>query len=247
MVDNSPSDANSLQQTQVIPDSSNLESELNKIIQRLRKELNTASWHFEIYKQLNELSSTYTKEMQQAPAFWGLTREAHLLIALMLLNHFFDKKDAHLNLFGLFDFAENNLELFSEDNLNKRLNKCGRNNEIAEYNRIIINETTIQKHRQQIRTLPVSSLRKWRNSLLAHIDKSDVFRDVNVRATFQIKHVHLEKIIETVDQILNYYNVAYDCSSWARDIPLEGEIHNILRYIKTGFEQRRAGYWPGTP
>jgi hypothetical protein len=78
-------------------------------LNRLRRELNSANWHFEIYKNLSEAKNNYLEELNQSAPFWGLTMDAHALLALMLLNRFFDKEENHLSLENLLNNAEHNL------------------------------------------------------------------------------------------------------------------------------------------
>ena len=78
--------------TRPLEDIIKAEEEFSRYHEKLRSELNIVNWHFTILKYIKEIQSNYLKKLNQAPAFWGLTINAHLYAALMCLNRFFDKK-----------------------------------------------------------------------------------------------------------------------------------------------------------
>ncbi len=54
------------------------EEEFSRYHEKLRSELNIVNWHFTVLKYIKEIQNDYLKELNQAPAFWGLTINAHL-------------------------------------------------------------------------------------------------------------------------------------------------------------------------
>jgi len=218
------------------------EEQFIRCLNRLRRELNTANWHFEVYKSLKDAKKEYRKAMSQAAPFWGLTTDAHALLTLVLLNRFFDKKNRHLGVESVLSLAERNPEIFSDERFSDRLKKAGRFDRDFVDKRDRVTDQVIQLHRETLRDLPISGLRSWRNKLLAHIDKDWVVQNKDVRVTFRLNDKHIEQIIETVDNILNYYHGAYENSMWVKDIHLKNYVGNVLDLVRVGLEEKRRGY-----
>lgn len=218
------------------------EEQFGRCLNRLRRELNSANWHFEIYKSLKEAKKDYLKELNQAAPFWGLTIDAHALLTLVLLNRFFDKEDSHLSLEILFSLVVQNLYIFSDERFSDRLKKADRFDHYIVETRYRVTQEIVQSHRQTIHDLPMSGLRTWRNKLLSHIDIDWVVLDKDIRKTVSLNDTHIQKIIDTLDNILNFYHGAYDSSTWVKDLPLKNEIENVFDLIQKGFVQRKKLY-----
>lgn len=218
------------------------EEKFIRCLNRLRRELNSANWHFDIYKTLNEAKKHYLQELNQAAPFWGLTIDAHALLTLILLNRFFDKQERHLSVESLLTIAERNMNIFSDERFADRLKKADRFDEYLVTNRNQVTHETIQRHKQTVNSLPISGLRTWRNKLLAHIDKEWVMRDKDVRKTVRLNETHIQKIIDTLDDTLNYFHEAYDGSTWVKDIPLSNGIENVLDAVQKGLIERKKKY-----
>ncbi len=210
------------------------EEEFSRYHEKLRSELNIVNWHFNILKYIKEIQNDYLKELNQAPAFWGLTINAHLFSALTRLNRFFDKKEKvkHLHMNGFLDFIRDNLQIFSKQAFERRLREQGRYDNLAEkFNGRIIDEK-VEQDRQKIRNLPISNLKRWRNTVPAHIDRDYVIQKVDVAKKHPVKIKHVDQIINTLHEMLNEYCLAYDFSTHAKDLSIEHGIKYILDAVK---------------
>ncbi len=207
------------------------EEEFSKYHDRLRHELNNANWHCEIFKYFQKVKEDYLRELNQAPAFFSLTINAHLACTLMRLNKFFDKKEPHLHIHSFLDFIEQNLDIFSNENFEKRLREKGYN-ERATKHHTGVTPQIVRHHQQELNNLPISSLRRWRNTILAHIEKDTVLHSVDITKKFPINQKQIENIIDTLHEILNYYSRAYDSSTWLKGIPIERGIQYTLDAIR---------------
>jgi hypothetical protein len=216
------------------------DGQFEKCLTRLRQELNTASWHFETYVGLKEAKRDHLQEINQAAPFWALTIDAHVLLAIMILNRFLDTEEQHLSLRNLLATARQNLDIFSTERFADRLRRTGRFDEDLVEHRERVTQETIELQRQTVDDLPASDLRNWRNKLLAHISKDWVLQGRDSRAAVRINESHLRTIINTFDDILNYYHGAYNSSVWIKDIPLKNEIANVFALIQRGLAHRRG-------
>lgn len=210
-----------------------------KYHQELRGELNNANWHFIILKYLQELRGTYRKELNQAPAFFGLTMYAHLLAALVRINKFFDKNKKHLSIRKFLDFIEQNLDIFSNEAFEARMRREDR------YESYIIKghtEITLQKveeDRKKVNDLPVAHIRRWRNTILVHIEEGRVLRGIDIMKKYPVKQRQVDDIINTLDKMLNEYLVAYDASTWAKDLAVKDGIKAVVEAIRFQITETR--------
>jgi hypothetical protein len=212
----------------------NPEDEFSKYHDKLRSELNTADWHFTVFKYITEVQNNYLKELNQAPAFWSLTINAHLYTVLMCLNRFSDKKEKvkHLHMDNFLDFIEQNLDIFSRQAFERRLRTIDRYDEITARSYSKVTSEIVNQHRQKLKDLPISSLRSWRNTVLAHLDKDSVLQGVDITKKFPIKKKQIEEIIDTLDKILNYYSNAFGSSTWVRGLPIQHGIQYTLDAVR---------------
>jgi hypothetical protein len=91
------------------------EEEFSIYLEKLRSDLNKVNWNFTILNYIKGIYNDYYEELNQAPAFWSLTIDAHMYSTLTRLNRFFDKKEQvkHLHMNNFLDFVEQNLGIFS--------------------------------------------------------------------------------------------------------------------------------------
>ena len=218
------------------------EEEFVKYHERLRDEINIANWHFAIWKYLWNLHKDYIDELNRAPAFFSLTMRAHLLATAMRLNKFFDKPEDNISIYEFLNFAEQNLDIFSNQAFEKR-NRGDERYDIAV--RIHTERTPkitpelVKEHRQKIEKLPKHNLRKWRNKALAHIDKKSVLRGVDILKEYPVKIEQVDEIIDTIHDILNHYSAAYDGITWEKDLVLEPGIQEVMDSIRFKTREER--------
>ncbi len=210
------------------------EEEFSRYHEKLRHELNVVHWHFSVLKYIRRIQNNYLRELNQAPAFWGLTRNAHLNAALTRLNNFFDKRKqtTHLHMNSFLDFIEQNPDIFSNQAFERRLRKAGRYDELAENFNSEITIEKVKQDRQKLKDLPISNLRRWRHTVLSHIDRDYIAQEVDIAKQHPIKINHIDKIIDTLHEMLNEYCLAYDFSTHSKDLTIEHGIQYIVDAVR---------------
>lgn len=206
---------------------------------KLREQLNLANGNFTIYKDLANLANEYMEEINQAPDFFGFTVNAHIFLSIIRLNTFFDKRRDNLSIRKFLDFIQSNLDIFSKQNFEKRLHNKGTYDNHWVETRNEVTKDIVDNHRKIVDDLPVISLRRWRNKIIAHLDAANVRKNVEVGKKYPIKINQVEIIINSLDDMLNYYFLAYDSTSWLKDMPFKDEIRSILDAIRSDLEARR--------
>lgn len=223
--------------------STNIEETFVKYHQELRDELNNANWHFTIWKYLQELTGTHRKEMNQAPSFFTLTMHAHLLAALVRINKFFDKWEKHLSIRKFLDFIEQNLDIFTNEAFEARMRSEDRYDShiVKEHREITLQK--VEEDRKKINDLPVKPIRRWRNAVLVHIEEERVLQSIDIMKKYPVKQSQIDDIINTLDNMLNEYLVAYNASSWAKDLAVKDGMKAVVDAIRFKLtETRRQRY-----
>jgi hypothetical protein len=180
----------------------------------------------------------YIHELNIAPAFFGLTINAHWLDALMRLNKFFDKQERHLSVYQFLDFVEQNLDVFSNQAFEKRV-RDRETLDVVIQNHVEVTSQMVEQDRQKLTQLPIRNLRKWRNMMLAHIEKESLLRDINVPKQYPVKVAQIDEIINTLDEMLNDYSGAYDANIWIKELPLEGGIQRVMDAVRFSISEER--------
>lgn len=204
---------------------------------KLRQQLNIANWSFTVYKYFASISKDYMDEIDQAFSFFDLTVNAHIISTIIRLNTFFDKRQQHLSIRWLLNFIEKNLDVFSKQAFEKRLRDKGTYDShwIETHNEVTVE--IVEKHRKMVNDLPISALRRWRREIIAHINADTVLGKNEIgKNLLQTKHV--ETVIDTLHDILNYYLLAFDCSSFSKDLSVEHEMQYILDAIRSDLQMR---------
>ena len=212
------------------------EQKFIKYHDKLRDELNRAHTHYEICKTLRKFNGIYLKEINVAPSFFGLTIDANLFATIMSINRLFDKSSDSLKLAGLFKLVENNISIFSDEAYEKRLRNRSRDEEDIKHfmkDHTSITSEIVHRDRINITNLPIQNLKNWRDKKLAHIDKGIVFESIDISKESPIKIGEIDKIINTLHEILNRYMLAYDGTTWIIGTPAAGVEHQIEYIMKS--------------
>jgi hypothetical protein len=143
---------------------------------------------------------------------------------------------------GFLDFVESNSSIFSVENFENRLRRKNRFNPRIVEERNKVTPEMINHHRKEINSLPASHIRKWRSTILAHLEKAAIQNDIDVVRQYPIKQEHIEITIDSIDNILNYYCAAFDASIWSKGIPIKDGIDRILNAIQKERLERKRDY-----
>jgi hypothetical protein len=210
------------------------EEEFSRYHDKLRNELNIVNWHFTVLKYIRENQNNYLRELNQSPAFWGLTINAHLFSALTRLNNFFGKKEKekHLHMYSFLDFVKNNLYIFSKETFERRLRIVNRYDELAANHNCETTKEKVDTDVQKLSNLPISNLKAWRNKILSHIDKDSIAQNVDITKQYPVKIKQIDEIINTLHDMLNEYLLAFDFSTHSKDLTLEYGIQYILDALR---------------
>lgn len=224
------------------------EERFEKYHNSLRHELNTAYWHFTAWKCLRKLGRTYLDELNQAPAFFGLTIEAHFAETLILLSKFFERrkkreKEKKLNIRLFLDFIANNLDIFSNQAFELRMRRQGKYDDRTMRSHTEITLEKVNEHRKKVNDLPAGNIKQWRNNLLAHTATEVALQKVDIPKRYPVREKQIDQVIDTLHDILNVYWAAYVSSTWLKELPsIEYGIQRVVEAIRFEREEHLKKY-----
>jgi hypothetical protein len=184
----------------------------------------------------------YNNELNAAPTFFMSTMDAHSFATLMGLNRLIDTTQRHLSIYTFLDFAKENTSIFSKKAVIKRLRQEKRYNETSLRNKSKITAKVVDSDIQKVRDLPTSSIRKWRNEILAHLQANSVLENMKISKVYPIKTEQIQKVINTIHQILNFYLLNYDDQTWAITEFGASQVSYILNSIRFSVQYERTKY-----
>jgi len=209
------------------------ELRFKKYLDAIMRELHNAYWHFIIYKHLEKDRVEYQKELREAPEFWGLTQRAHLFDTIMRLNKICDDDKETINILTLLDFSKQNVHIFADESFTKRKGYA------RDQNLPKIDKSLLSEHRQKYTTFSDTNLRKLRNRVLAHIDKTIVMKDVWPFKKWSVNIAQIETIINDLDNTLNLLSTSFDGNKYIKEFThLEQSMNVTLELMRKGIIER---------
>lgn len=178
-----------------------------KYRESLHYEVQRLAIYISLYRHLHERMRDRLNEMNVSPAFFQVTIDALFTAIVLWVDKLFGTTSER-GFVNFLSFIENNLKVFSIDELKKR--KAYPDGHWM-LDRDPITFETIQKDRLKIEKL--ESLRKFklrRDKFHAHFDKKYFFNKTKLGEDAPIKWKDLNNILETMPDILNTYSAAYD-------------------------------------
>lgn len=220
------------------------EEYFQKYYDRLIWETLHARAHLKLWERLEKFKATdYLDELNQAPHFFTFTTKAHLDDALLTLARILDRRLRHdpLSIWKLLDFVEQNQEIFSTEAFRHRMIEKPNYDEYWTKSHKPITLKEIEEDRQKLASLEhvISNIEKWRDKVIAHIDRKVVTRNKIISEEYPLKLQQLEEVINTLFQILNRYSAAFKSSTFAEKFVGEDDVQNVMNFIRFDIQERK--------
>ena len=224
-------------------------SESEKLFQqyydRLIVETLHARAHINLWERLEKYKLTeYIDVLNQAQYFFSFTIKAHLDDVLSTLSRIVDKQSDSLTIWKFLNFIEQNLNLFSSQVFQQRMNKDQAYIDDKAYWDASHKDITLKdvnEDRQKLATLQTSigNLNKWRDKIIAHIDHQFLKSGKIISKEYPLKIEELYKIVDTLFEILNRYSASFRDSTYAKIYPGEDDIQFIMDCVRFYLEEHR--------
>ena len=212
---------------------SEAEKQFIKYHNKLQRETLNAIVHLKLWEQLENCTSNYLDELNYAPDFFLFTIKSHVDDAVLTLSRILDIHESSLSIWKFLNFVEQNCKIFSAQAFQQRMSH--RPEWLKSHRPVELEE--IQAHRQKLENPKdvVSSIKTWRDKVLAHIDRRFFLKHKNVN----VKREKLQEVIEILTEILNRYSVAFDSSFYAFNFAGINDVQIIIDAIHTALEERK--------
>ena len=202
--------------------------------------------HLKVWVAIEGFMADHVDELNIAPAFWGLTRRAHLHVGLLNLGMLVDKHPKSINLPRLLDYVEKQHELFSEGAYEEwfRAKTLFSEETIKEWIRDR-KRVTHERVAQDIAVIAgfdqdVENLRGWRDKVLAHTDEDLVRRGESVDQAYPLLRSRIIEMLDIFGDTLNFYSLAYDSTSYSFGVPFESGLRTLITALAEWREAKRS-------
>ena len=226
-----------------MPHSISPEEQYLLYMKRLRDELNIAYTYYEIAKSIREFRHARLSDFNEAITFFQVTQNANLFATIISIFRFIDTRTDTMQLHSFFQLVRDNLDLFTTSAYRKRLEQEGRDEEDINHLtqlHVDITKETVDADEERVKNLPVTNLIQWRHKKLAHLDKEQALNEVDIMRENPVTVNEIDDILNTLNEILNRYSIAYDGAQWAIGLPpVRPQMEYIMDSIKYHRESRK--------
>lgn len=211
--------------------------EFERLLDALSTEVVNASIFFKLYRDLAGSTKDYLHEMNQSPAFWTLTFQAHFDSALIRLCRVYDVTPKALSLPNLLDTIRVNLHLFDTINFKERLQDNPFVDSLAETAGKLQAKQLAEDVSYVSKDNPaVVKLRQWRNKLYAHRDSTHVIEGKHIAVEHPLSFGEVSDLIENGATILNRYSSLFKAHTHSMQLVGSEDYQYVLESIKGDME-----------
>lgn len=225
-------------------DLSQAEGYFQKYYDRLIWETLRARAHLKLWERLENYRATdYLDELNTAPHFFNFTIKAHLDDALLTLSRILDRRLRHdpLSIWKFLNFVEQNQDIFSTQAFHQRMVEEPNYDEHWARSHKPITPKNIEEDRQRLASLKqvISNIEKWRDKVIAHVDRKLLLSDKIVSKDYPLRLQQLQEVIEALFQILNRYSAAFNSSTFAERFTREDDVQFVMDCIRFHIQERK--------
>ena len=174
---------------------------------KLRHEATCLASYIALYRNLHERRTDRLAEMNLAPAFFQTVIMALNSALILWVSKLFDK-NGQRGIFNFLSFIENNLGIFSIEQLQRRRNYPA-GHRLLDQEPITVE--TINEYKRLIESLEcLPSFRTRRDKFYAHFDKEYFFDPDRLAEEAPLTRDDLEEVVRILSEIIDHYSCAYD-------------------------------------
>lgn len=208
------------------------DAEFTLLLTSLTEDAVTASIHWRLYKDIRAAVPEFVRELNQSPAFWSLTLNAHRDVTLFRLGRLYDQQSAALSLRSLLDTIAANLHLFDQAPFKERLKENPFVQSLAEGARRPDDATLAQdvlavSEKDQL----VARLLALRNRVLAHRDPRVVLGTA-ADPVGVLDDKDIDALVARAGTTVNRYSILFRAASSFMKIVGEDDFRDVLERVR---------------
>lgn len=219
--------------------------EFEKLMEGLSTDLNRASIHYELYKNLTSSVEKYQKVLRNSNTFWSLTFDTHLNLSIYCLCRAYDQEKSSLHLKSWLETIMENLDLFSYGEHKRRL----ADNPYAESLASSAKKPDERQLEEDLKWVTVSEenetvtkLQMIRNTGYAHRGYSYTLRSPIQGESVSLTFEEFEKMIDKGLEILNRYSVLFKSLTYSPAIVGGNDFRYVLETLQDGYEKNETEF-----
>jgi hypothetical protein len=203
----------------------NSREQFNWLIEHLRTETHRAHDHWNFWGDFEAALGEYSEELNQAPEFWELTRQAHKDSVILRLGRLFDPTKGVLSFGNLLQTIRHHATATAPTFLSADLNEL----DLATLD---LELTSVSED-----DAAVSSLLAIRNQYLAHRE-ARIVGTGTFSSLPKLERTEIESLLERALRIVRKYTQICGIPrlSWGRD----EDFQRLLKLLRSGLTARRA-------
>ena len=217
------------------------EAAFDTLLTSIAEDAVTASIHWRLCKDLFASVPEFVSELNDSPAFWSLTMNAHREVTLFRLGRLYDQQRGALSLRSLVDTIATNRHLFDVDRFRERLKGNPFVDSLADAARQPDEATLVQDANSVSEESDplVKKLLAIRNRVLAHRDPRVVLGTV-ADPSQALDPLDMDKLLERASMVVNRYSSMFRAGTHATWMFGGDDWKRVLGHVRDDLTARRA-------
>ncbi|MGD0651724.1 MAG: hypothetical protein ABSA97_11395 [Verrucomicrobiia bacterium] len=202
-------------------------------------ELRSANDHFHFVNCLYQALSDYEREIQQSPAFWGKTIDAHVSAMWSYLCRVYDDHPAAVHLLFLLETVRDKPDIFCKTAFKQRLGQAEGCDDLVDK----FGDPDKGKVEEYISFCRdpnplVGGLREWRHNVVAHLNKR-VSTDVEqFKQQWPFEQKDIQELINKGYEMLKMCAESYDSRQLSLNLPSNNDYKFVFESIRLNLSNR---------
>ncbi|MCX6539030.1 MAG: hypothetical protein NT151_08875 [Acidobacteria bacterium] len=217
------------------------EAAFETLLASIAEDAATASIHWRLCKDLFAAVPEFVTELNEAPAFWSLTMNAHREVTLFRLGRLYDQQNGALSLRSLVDTISANRHLFDVDRFRERLKGNPFIDSLAdgarqpEESALLHDAASVSEEGDPL----VRKLLAIRNRVLAHRD-ARVALGVVADPAGTLAPPDIDALLERAATVVNRYSIMFRAGSHAMWMFGGNDWKQVLRRVRNDLNTTKS-------
>lgn len=218
----------------------NTSEDLQRLLTTLANELVDANVYLRLHGDLGLAVSMFSREFNQARAFWGLTLQAHQDAAIFRLCKIYDQRRDSVNLKSLLETIKANQHFFSEPNFRSRLQGNPAVDSLALESRVPdpIQLSADISYVSKATNPKVKTLVELRNALYAHRASKDVLNATDLAASYPLTTADAHDLLACGMEIVNRYCQLFHAHTYSTQVIGHSDYKTVIEALRWDLARR---------
>jgi hypothetical protein len=214
--------------------------QFRRLLVALANEIVDANIYWKLHKDLQIAAATFQTEVNQAPAFWSLTLQAHLDAAVFRLCKIYDQHRDGLNLQSLLQTIQANAHVFSEENFRARLagnpfvDSLAAEARAPDMTQLATDLAYVSKNTNA----KVQVLVDLRNKFYAHRASRDVVAATDFATEYPLTKGDVTELLTTALEIVNRYSNLFHAQSYSSQMVGRDDYRTVIDAVHWDLKRR---------